>query len=112
MRERLNLFLKKNKKEELVILDIPLLIENKLNKKGDILIFVKSEQNKILKRLKKRPNFSLKVLKKLKENQSKLSKKSKLADYTVDNNFSLSIMKKKINLLKKKIIDERNSIRY
>ena len=112
VRERLNFFLKKNKKEELVILDIPLLIENKLNKKGDILIFVKSEQSKILKRLKKRPNFSLKVLKKLKENQSKLSKKSKLADYTVDNNFSLSIMKKKINLLKKKIIDERNSIRY
>ena len=96
----------------MVILDIPLLIENKLNKKDDILIFVKSEQNKILKRLKKRPNFSLKVLKKLKENQSKLSKKSKLAYYTVDNNFSLSIMKKKINLLKKKIIDERNSIRY
>ena len=39
---KMNLFLKKNKKQKIVLLDIPLLIENKLNKKGDILIFIKS----------------------------------------------------------------------
>ena len=109
VRQKMNIFLKKNKKQKLVLLDIPLLIENKLNKKGDILIFIKSKKSKILKRLKKRPNFNLKFLKNLKENQTKLSKKIKLADYTVDNNYPANIMKKKINLLKKKILYERNS---
>ena len=33
----------------MVILDIPLLIENKLNKKGDILVYVKSDKNTVLK---------------------------------------------------------------
>jgi len=40
----MNIFLKNNKKKEAVILDIPLLLENKLNKKGDILIFVQSKK--------------------------------------------------------------------
>ena len=38
-----------------------------------------------------------------------LSKKRKLAKYIVDNNYSPNIMKKKINILKKKILNERNS---
>ena len=37
----------------MVILDIPLLLENKINTKGDILIFVDSKKSEILKRLKK-----------------------------------------------------------
>ena len=63
-------------------------------------------------RLKKRPNFNLKFLKNLQENQTKLSKKIKLADYIVHNNYPANIMKKKINLLKKRILYERNSTRY
>ncbi len=53
VRQKMNLFLKKNKKQKIVLLDIPLIIENKLNKKGDILIFIKSKKSKILNRLKK-----------------------------------------------------------
>ncbi len=106
--KKMNLFLKKNKNQKIVLLDIPLLIENKLNKKGDILIFIKSKKSKILHRLKKRPNFNLEFLKNLQENQTKLSKKIKLANYIVHNNYSANIMKKKIKLLKKKILDERN----
>ena len=109
VRKRMKVFFKKNKKSKLVILDVPLLIENKLNKKDDILLFVKSGRKKILKRLKKRANYDSNVLKSLKENQAFLLKKRKLADYIVDNNFTKSIMKKKINFLKKKILYERNS---
>ena len=50
VRQKMNFFLKKNKKQKLVLLDIPLLIENKLNKKGDILIFIQSKKRKILNR--------------------------------------------------------------
>ena len=105
-------FIIKNKKSEIIIFDIPLLIENKLNKKKDIIIFVKSNKSKVLNRLKKRPNFNKKLLKNLKENQVILSKKEKLADYVINNNFSVNVMKKKVKLIKKKILNERNSSRY
>ena len=109
VRKRMKAFLAKNKKNKIVVLDIPLLIENKLNKKDDVLLFVKSKKKEVLKRLKKRTNFDAKVLKSLNENQIILLKKRKLANYIVDNNFTKIIMKKKVNFLKKKILYERNS---
>ena len=109
VRKRMKVFLAKNKKNKMVVLDIPLLIENKLNKKDDVLLFVKSKKKEVLKRLKKRANFDVKVLKSLEENQIILLKKRKLANYIVDNNFTKIIMKKKVNFLKKKILYERNS---
>ena len=109
VRKRMKVFLTKNEKNKMVILDVPLLIENKLNKKEDVLLFVKSKKKEVLKRLKKRANFDAKVLKSLKENQIILLKKRKLANYIVENNFTKIIMKKKVNFLKKKILYERNS---
>ena len=58
----MNIFLKKNKKRKLVVLDIPLLLENKINKKKDILVFIQSNRTEVLKRLKKRQNFNLKIV--------------------------------------------------
>ncbi len=109
VRKKMYSFVKKNKKRKLIILDIPLLIENKLNNKNDVLIFVKSKRNKVLSRLKKRRAYNKKLLKYLRENQIMLSKKRKLANYIVDNNFSQNIMKRNINLLKNKILNERSS---
>ena len=42
----MNDFLKKNKNKKLVVLDIPLLLENKINKKSDILVFVESKKER------------------------------------------------------------------
>ncbi len=109
VRKKMKLFINKNKKSKIIILDIPLLIENKLYNKRDILIFVKSNKKKIIERLKKRKNYNKKILLKLKMNQTRLLKKKKLANYVVDNNFSPNIMRYKINFLKKKILNERNS---
>ena len=44
IRKKMDIFLKKNKKENIVVLDIPLLFENKLNKSGDIIIFIQSKK--------------------------------------------------------------------
>merc|ERR1711965_388138 len=44
VRKKMNLFLKKNKNKKIVILDVPLYLENKLNKKNDIIIFIQSNK--------------------------------------------------------------------
>ena len=86
VRKKMNTFLKKNKKNKIVVLDVPLLVENKLYKKDYILVFVNSKKSKVIKRLKKRKNYNASILKKLKENQVMLSKKRKLSKKIFDNN--------------------------
>ena len=76
------LFFKKNNRAKIVIMDIPLLLENKINDKNDILVFVDSKKSEILKRLKKRKNFNLKVFQKFKDIQlSSNFKKKKISFY-------------------------------
>ena len=77
IRKKMNIFLKKNKKSKLIILDIPLLLENKINKKKDILIFVQSNKTEILKRLKKRQNFNSKIMNRFRKIQLPLDLKKK-----------------------------------
>ena len=93
IRKKLNVFLKKNKNRKIVILDIPLLLENKINKKEDILVFVQSKKSEIVKRLKKRKNFNQKLLKKFKSIQYSTNYKKKKSDYIIKNHFT----KKSIN---------------
>ena len=93
VRKKMNLFLRKNKNKKIVILDIPLLLENKINKKKDILIFVQSKKSEIVKRLKKRKNFNQKLLKKFKSIQYPTNYKKKKSDYIIKNNFT----KKSVN---------------
>ena len=112
VRKKMTKFININKKSRMIIFDVPLFIENKLNKKEDVIIFVSSRGSKVLERLKKRPNFSKKLFRSLKESQLILSKKRRLSDYVINNNFSADVMKKKVKIIKKKILNERNSSRY
>src|SRR6056300_656048 len=66
VRKRLNYFLKKNKNKKIVILDIPLYFENKLNKKNDIVVYIEAKKKKILVRLKKRKNFNESLIRQFK----------------------------------------------
>ena len=50
----MNIFLKKNKNKKIVILDIPLLLENKINKQNDILVFVQSKKSRYFKKIEKK----------------------------------------------------------
>ena len=75
VRKKMNDFLKKNKEKKLVILDVPLLIENNLYKKEDILIFIDSKRNQINSRLKKRKNYNRKIIENFRKMQRKLSHK-------------------------------------
>ena len=77
VRIEMNKFIKKNRKKNFIVLDIPLLMENRINKKDDILIFVQAETKEINKRLIKRPNYSVKIINKLKKLQLPLEFKKK-----------------------------------
>ena len=100
----MRLFLKKNKSKKLVILDIPLLLENKLDKKNDILIFIDANKRDILIKLKKRKNFNLKLFYKFKKIQLPLAYKKKKSNFIIKNNFIKKSAKKDINKILNKIL--------
>ena len=101
VRNRMNNFIKKNRNKKFVILDIPLLIENKLNKKNDILIFVDAKKKEINKKLKKRHRISSKILKKF---QLSIELKKKKADFIIKNNFKSNSIKKNVKIILKKVL--------
>ncbi len=96
IRKKLNLFLKKNKKKKIVILDIPLLIENNLFNKKDLLIFVDSKKKDINKRIKKRSNFNPKLLKIFKKIQLSPRRKKKKSHFIIKNTFTKKPVKNEI----------------
>ena len=104
VRKKMNDFLKKNKNKKLVVLDIPLLLENKINKKRDILIFVESKKSEILKRLKKRKNFNMKILNNFRKIQLSLVIKKKKSQFIIKNNFKKKSVKVKIKEIIKNLV--------
>ena len=104
VRKKMNLFIKKNKKKRAIVLDIPLYLENKLNKKRDIIIYVDAKQNLINKRLRERSNYNKKLLEKFKKIQLKSNLKRKKSNYKIENNFNSLVLKKAVNNLKFKIL--------
>ena len=104
VRKKMNIFLKKNKNKKIVVLDVPLLLENNINKRNDILIFVESNKSKILKRLKKRINYNKKLIEKFKKIQLSLDYKKKKSDFIIKNNFKVNSVKKDVKNIIKKIL--------
>ena len=103
IRKKMNIFLNKNKNKKIVVLDIPLLLENKINEKNDILVFIESKKIDILKRLKKRENFNLKLLSKFRKIQLPLDYKKKKSHFIIKNNFTNRSVKTSIKRIIKKI---------
>jgi len=104
IRKKMNIFLKKNKKKNVVVLDIPLLLENKLNQKGDIVVFIQSKKIEVIKRLKKRNKFNLDLLNKFKRIQLPLNYKKKKSNFIIKNNFNNNSAKKDVKRILKKIL--------
>ena len=103
IRKKMNFFLKKNKNKKFVVLDVPLLLENKLNKKGDILIFVDSNKSDILKKLTKRKNFNKKLFNKFQKIQFTSKYKIKKSHFIIKNDFTKKTISTNIKDIFKKI---------
>tara|TARA_Y100000590_G_scaffold420744_1_gene523766 strand:+ start:388 stop:963 length:576 start_codon:yes stop_codon:yes gene_type:complete len=103
---KMNNFVKRNRKKKIVVLDIPLLMENKINKNNDILIFVDANKKEIYKRLKKRPRFNLKIVRKLKKLQLPIETKKRKSDFIIKNNFKNKSIKKSVKIIKKILLND------
>ena len=96
--------MKKNKNKKIIILDIPLFMENRINKKNDILIFVDAKKKEINKRLKKKPNFNSKIIKKFKKLQLPVEFKKKKSHFVIKNDFKNNSIKKNVKKVLEKIL--------
>ena len=103
IRKKMNIFVKKNRKSRYIVLDIPLLLENKINRKKDILIFIESKKDEILKRLKKRKNFNHKIISRFRKIQLSLDYKKKKSNFIIKNNFTNKFVKKQIKYILKQL---------
>ena len=77
VRKKLVLFLSKFKKNRLVVLDIPLLVENKMFNFVDIFILIKTRSNSFNTRIKERKNLDkqfLNILKKQQRSEKKIGR--------------------------------------
>ena len=104
IKKKMNIFLKKNKNKKIVILDIPLFLENKINKKSDILVFVQSKKSEVLKRLKKRSNFNNRLINKFRSIQLPLDYKKKKSHFVIKNNFTNKSIKFGVKNILKEIL--------
>ena len=99
----MKIFLKKNKNKKFVILDIPLLLENKIANKRDILIFIETKKSDVLKKLKMRKNFNKKLFNKFNRIQLPLDYKRKRSHFVIKNDFKKKTAIKSVKIILNKI---------
>ena len=94
-------FIKKNKKDKLLIFDIPLLYETKAYIWLDYVINVFCSEKNQIERLKKRENFDIKKINYFISKQISVNKKNKKADYVINTDQDLKQVERQvINLIK------------
>ena len=103
VRKKMKNFMKTNKNRKFVILDIPLFLENKLDTKNDIIIFIDADRKKIWRKIYNRKNINLKLIKILRKNQIPIRLKKKKSKFIIKNKFIRNIAKKDVKLIQKKI---------
>jgi dephospho-CoA kinase len=97
-KEMINFFKKKSK---ILFLEIPLLVESKLNKYFDKVIFVRANKKLRFKRYIKKGG-NKKMFRLLDRRQLSTAVKKNTCDYTIENNYSLVMLKRNVkNFIKK-----------
>lgn len=104
VRREMNNFIRKNKSKKIIVLDVPLFLENKLNKKNDVIIFIDPKKNELIKRLKKRKNYNELLIKSFRELQMPIQIKKNKSDFIIKNNYLKSNIKQSIKKIIKKLV--------
>ena len=103
VRKKMKKFFVANKNKKFIVLDVPLFLENKLNTKKDIIVFVEAYKKKAHQKLIKRKNINLKLINILRKNQIPVRLKKKKSNYIIKNNFVRNTAKKNVKLIINKI---------
>ena len=103
VRREMRAFMRPKKNIKIKIFEIPLLIESKLTKYFDIIIFVGAKKNIRLKRYVA-AGGDKKIFTILEKRQNKPSKKMKISDHIIYNNQSMKNLKRRIKLLMNKYL--------
>ena len=102
VKKELKAFTKRNRRKKFLIFEIPLLIESKLMKNFNKIVFVNSKRNIRIKRFK-RKGKNMKLFNVLDKRQLKPVKKIKFCDHVINNNNSLKKLKNRVKLVQKKL---------
>ncbi len=101
VRKKMKRFTSQNRNKRFLFYEIPLLIESKLMKYFNVIIFIKARKKFRLKRFYSK-NGDKKVFNLLNNKQIKDSKKIKLCDHVVVNEKNLNILKKNLSVIMSK----------
>ena len=104
VRKKMKLFLQKNKNKKVVIMDIPLLLENKLHEPEDVIICIDANQKLLDAKLKQRPSYNKKMISILRKIQLPIEEKKLLADFVLVNNYNKKIMQLRVKGLLDRIV--------
>ena len=98
VRKKMKKFTLKNKNKKFLFYEIPLLVESKLMRYFDLIIFIKSKKQLRLKRFKSKSRDQ-KLFNLLNSKQMRDDKKIKFCDYVVVNEKNLKILKKNLSII-------------
>jgi len=104
VRKKMKLFLQKNKNKKVVIMDIPLLLENKLHEPEDVIICIDANQKLLDAKLKQRPSYNKKMISILHKIQLPIEEKKLLADFVLINNYNKKTMQLRVKELLGRIV--------
>ena len=104
VRKKMKLFLQKNKNKKVVIMDIPLLLENKLHEPEDVIICIDANQKLLDAKLKQRPSYNKKMISILRKIQLPIEEKKLLADFVLVNNYKKKTMQLRVKELLGRIV--------
>ena len=112
VRKEMGAFIKKKKNNKITIFEIPLLIESKLTRYFDFVVFVGAKKNIRLRRYVAKGG-NKKIFTILEKRQKKPSKKIKISDHVIYNNMSIKKLKKNVKIILNKILlNVRSNTRY
>ena len=98
VRSQMQKFIKKNKRQKLLFFEIPLLVESKLMKNFNLIIFIKDKKKIRLKRFISKGG-NKKLFNILNKKQFKDSKKAKFCDYVIVNEKNKEVLKKNLKVI-------------